>query len=439
MNSKIQLRCFLLVISFFIAFPKSAISQANTSVPLTSQKRSAIIKKTAEIFAEFYPIPEVSTEMIGYIDKRQREGAYDKFNNVDDFTSQLTKDMRSKSNDDHIRVYPYEKIPDDLAAEKKLGSPENNYGFQRVEILPGNIGYINLTTFINPKTAGSTAVAAMNFVAHCDALIIDLRFNGGGDEAMAQFLSSYFFDQSTHMTDVITPKDNLTEQIWTQEWVPGLRITVAPIYILMNTYSYSSAEVLAYQLQQIRRAKIVGEKTKGGVHGVRFMSFPDLSINLKVPYKTEINPYSKTNYINGVMPDITASSREALIVAHSELAKLLLTTETNIKKKYLLEWIIAGYEIDRNPIIRNDKKLAEYVGTYANVVITLDCSTLMLQRNDFKKQAMIPMGDDLFKFKDINEQKYRVQFIRDDKGKITGLSDLDSDGDTYPVKERERK
>jgi len=397
----------------------------------------AIIEKIEEIFSEYYPLPEVSVEMINYINKRKTKGEYEQFKNIDEFTSQLTKDLRSKSNDDHIKVYPYEKIPDDLLAEIKLGTPENNYGFQKVEILPGNIGYINLTTFNNPRSAGPTAIAAMNFVAHCDALIIDLRLNGGGDEAMAQFLSSWFFDKSTHMTDTFVLKNNVSEQRWTQEWVPGPRITEAPIYILMSSFTYSSAEIFAYQLQQIGRAKIIGQKTRGGVHGVKYMNFPNLQINLKVPYITEINPYSKTNFINGIIPDIQTSSETALIVANLEAAKNLLSTEKNSKKRYMLEWTISGCEIDLNPITLDEIKLSEYVGTYKNIEIILDCGRLMLQRRNFLIQEMVPMGNDLFKYKDVNEHKYRVQFTRNKKGKVTGLYDLDHDGDKYPIKERE--
>jgi hypothetical protein len=439
MKLKISLFYFLLFLSFFIALPKCAISQTNTDDSLTTQLRSAIIEKIEEIFSEYYPLPEVSEKMMDYINKRKTKGEYEQFKNIDEFTSQLTKDLRSKSNDDHIKVYPYEEIPDDLLAEVKLGSPENNYGFQKVEILPGNIGYIHLTTFNNPRSAAPTAIAAMNFVSHCDALIIDLRLNGGGDEAMAQFLSSYFLNKSTHLTDYFIRKDNITEQRWTQEWVPGPRIIDAPIYILMSSFTYSSAEVLAYQLQQIGRAKIVGEKTRGGAHGVRYMSFPELLINLKVPYSQEINPYSKTNYINGVIPDIPASSDKALIVAQVEAAKELLKTETDITKIFKLEWSIAGNEVELNPITIDDEILSEYQGTYKNVNITVECGNLMLQRGNLMKQEMIPMGNDLFKYKDVNEHKYRVQFIRNNNGELTGLYDLDSDGDKYPVKELENK
>jgi len=439
MKSNTKILCVLIIISFHIIFSNSTFSQDNdikTDDSLTSKKRSEIIQKVGEIFSSYYPSVEVSTEMINYINTKQKNDEYNRFNNIDEFTSELTKDLRSKSNDYHIRVSPYEKIPDDLLAETKLGSPENNYGFQRVELLPGNIGYINLTTFNNPKTAGSTAIAAINFVAHCDALIIDLRLNGGGDDRMALFISSYFFNKSNHLFDNFIRKDNVKEQSWTQEWVPGPRITQAPIYILMSSYSYSSSEVLAYNLQQLGRAKIVGEKTRGGAYAVRYMSFPELSINLKVPYSENINANSKTNFINGVIPDFPVSSDKALIVAQVEASKELLKTETDSLKRYKLKWSMEGNIVELNPIVLNNKKLLEYQGIYKNVKIGIEDTTLFLQRDNDMKQEMIPMGNDIFKYKDENEEKYRVRFIRNERGIIIGLYDFDSDGDSYPVKEK---
>jgi hypothetical protein len=180
----------------------------------------------------------------------------------------------------------------------------------------------------------------------------------------------------------------------------------------------------------------VGEKTRGGAHGVRYMSFHEIQINLKVPYSQEINPYSKTNYINGVIPDIPTTSDKALFVAQLEAAKELLKTETDSLKKYKLSWSIEGNKIEIDPIILHKLKLLEYQGTYKNVKISVERSTLLLQRSDATMQEMIPMGNDIFKYKDVNEEKYRVKFIRNESGIITGLYDFDSDGDKYPVKER---
>ncbi len=425
---------FILGFLFQVVNPFHSFSQDDI-IQLNNKKRLEIIEKVSEIFQEYYPLPEVSKKMVDFLKGENKLGNYNQFDNVNDFTSQLTKDLRKVSHDDHIRVSPFQKIPDDLLVETKLGYPENNYGFQKVEVLPGNIGYINLTTFNNPKTAGLTAIAAMNFVANSKALIIDLRINGGGDEAMAQLISSYFFDKSTHLSNDFIYKDSIIEQIWTQEWVPGKRITEEPIYILMSNYSYSSAEAMAYQLQQLKRAKIVGEKTRGGAHGVRYMSFPETHINLKVPYSQEVNPYSKTNYINGVIPDIPCNSDQALIVAQIEAAKELLETETDSLIRFKLEWAIEGCKVELTPTIFDNSKLLEYQGNYQNVRISCECKKLILYQDNASIQELTPMGNDIFKYMDLNQEKYRIQFTRNKKGIIDGLYEFDSDGDKYPIKQ----
>ena len=42
----------------------------------------------------------------------------------------------------------------------------------------------------------------MNFVAHTDALIFDLRENHGGDPNMVDFMVSYLFQRPTHINDL---------------------------------------------------------------------------------------------------------------------------------------------------------------------------------------------------------------------------------------------
>lgn len=409
---------------------------AGNNMPLTTGKRSAIIKKVADIFTRYYPLPDVAAEMTKFIRKKLKKGEYRSFDDLSTFTAQITRDLRSVSSDRHIRISPYEKIPEDLQKEMRLGSPDDNFGFHEVARLTGNIGYIQLNSFNNTKLAGPTAVAAMNFVAHCDALIIDLRLNGGGDTDMAQFLSSYFFDKTTHLSDNHTPKDNKTEQVWTQNWVPGPRLNNIPIYILLSRHSYSSSEDFSYSLQQLGKAVIIGEKTRGGAHGVTYKSFPEVSVNMKIPYTQTINPYSKTNYINGVIPDIPVQQEKALMAANIAAAKKLLETEENQQKRIKLEWVISGYSTDLNPVSVDPETLPEYTGTYQNVIITNECRGLFLKWGSRMKQELVPMGKDLFKYRDPDEFHYRVQFNRDDAGKVISFHWLDSDGDRHPPKEK---
>jgi peptidase S41-like protein len=98
----------VIIINQFIN-PVSSFSQVdngNKNNQFTSQNRLEIIEKTNEIFLEYYPLPELSMKMVNYINEKYKKGEYDQFENVSDFTYQITKDLRSISNDDHIRVSP---------------------------------------------------------------------------------------------------------------------------------------------------------------------------------------------------------------------------------------------------------------------------------------------------------------------------------------------
>jgi retinol-binding protein 3 len=319
-----------------------------------------------------------------------------------------------------------------LKAGMKMGDPDDNFGFHRVERLPGNIGYIDLVTFNNPGTAGPTAAAAMGLVANCDALIIDLRHNGGGDTDMSTLLSSYFFNERTHLTDIETRISNDHEEVWTLDDVTGSRMPDVPLFVLLSRYSYSTAEAFAYQLQQLGRAVIVGQQTRGGAHSVKYMTEPELGINLKVPYTRDHNPYSGTNYLDGVQPDIATSSEKALCAAGAAAADQLMKSETDVDKLYELLWVLEGYMSELKPARMAAEQLQDYAGAYRDTRISIDCGRMVMTRKG-KTYVLLPMGEDQFKYEDPAEAKYRLKFNRDDDGRVTGFHEHDRDGDRYPV------
>jgi C-terminal processing protease CtpA/Prc len=140
----------------------------------------------------------------------------------------------------------------------------DNCGFRKVEILPGNIGYLKFDMFADASFCGPTVVAAMNFLAHVDAIIFDLRENGGGDPKMVALVLSYLFDQPTHVNDLYNRKDDATTQYWTLPFVPGIRLGSAPAFVLIAKRTFSGAEEFTYDLKNLKRATIVGETTGGG-------------------------------------------------------------------------------------------------------------------------------------------------------------------------------
>jgi C-terminal processing protease CtpA/Prc len=190
-----------------------------------------------------------------------------------------------------------------------------NCGFEKVERLSSNIGYLKFNMFADPEVCGPTAVAAMNFLGNSDAIIIDLRENGGGDPKMIALLSTYLFSKPTHLNDLWERKSDTTQQYWTLPYVPGKRLDDKPAYVLTSKRTFSGAEEFSYSLKNLKRATIIGETTGGGAHPVRGQRIDD-HFMIGVPFARAINPSSKTNWEGiGVEPDVKVPAAEALATA----------------------------------------------------------------------------------------------------------------------------
>lgn len=190
-----------------------------------------------------------------------------------------------------------------------------NCAFEKVDILPGNLGYIKFNAFFDPDVCAPTVVAAMGFVAHTDALIFDLRDNGGGEPAMVSFIASYLFDKPTHLNDLYTRKGNTTRQYWTAAYVPGTVMPKQPVFVLTSKQTFSGAEEFSYDLKTQKRATLIGETTGGGAHPVSGHLVGDY-FDVGVPWGTAVNPITKTSWEGtGVEPDVKVAADDALKVA----------------------------------------------------------------------------------------------------------------------------
>jgi C-terminal processing protease CtpA/Prc len=195
-----------------------------------------------------------------------------------------------------------------------------NYGFVRTEILPGNIGYIRFDAFSASEEARGAAAAAMAFVSHCDAIVFDLRQNGGGSPRMVEFLGGYLFESPTVLNAFFDRKGKRVSQTKTLETVPGPKVTV-PVYLLTAARTFSCAEEFSYDLKSTKRATIVGETTGGGAHPVKGVPLND-RFEIMVPYERAENPVTHDNWEGkGVEPDIKAPADQALEAALADFAK----------------------------------------------------------------------------------------------------------------------
>jgi len=188
-----------------------------------------------------------------------------------------------------------------------------NFGFAKAEVLPGNIGYLEMRVFATGPEAEAAADAAMSRLADADALIVDLRRNGGGDPAMVARVSSYLFEQPTLLNSLHWREGDRTEDFWTTKEVAGKRFGQGkPVFVLTSKRTFSGAEEFAYNLKSLGRATIVGETTGGGAHPGGPQRIND-HFSVWVPSGRAINPITKTNREGtGVVPDVAVPADKAL-------------------------------------------------------------------------------------------------------------------------------
>lgn len=288
---------------------------------------------------ENYIIADLVDQIAGALSKRLHAGGYDSYTAPADFCVALSEHLLEMSHDKHLRVC-FSPQPPPAQGASPQSSPEDwfatflrlhNYGFQKVERLAGQVGYIELRGFAPPKLAGEIAIAAMALVANTEALLFDLRACPGGDAGMVTLIASYLFPHPTHLNTMHWRENDRLRQYWTAPYVPGSRYIGKEVYVLTSAQTFSAAEEFAYDLQQLKRATVVGEVTGGGAHPTeRFALAPHIIAH--IPIARSVNPISGTNWEQrGVQPDIAVAAEQALETAHRLALQSILERHANPK------------------------------------------------------------------------------------------------------------
>jgi hypothetical protein len=391
---------------------------------INKQEKEQVIHRIGEILNNLYVYPEKAEKMSSHITEKLKGGDYDSITSHQEFGSRVTNDLREISKDLHIRVVFGPEFVERLRREKEnQNDPEliklrlkelrkTNFGFKEVKILPCNIGYLDLRQFAGTQYAGETAVAAMNFLANCDALIIDIRNNGGGSPEMIQLLTSYFYEgEPIHLNSFYWRPGDTTTQTWTLPHVPGKRIPDIDIYVLTSNRTFSAAEEFSYNLKNLKRATLIGETTGGGAHpGGPEIVNDNFTIN--VPKGRAINPITNTNWEGvGVEPDIKVPQNKALATAHVKAIEKLIKSTKDENDKFGYEWHLESLKAELSPADVSSEILRSYAGKYGPRTIIFENGELFYQRESRPKYKMIPMSDELFMFKELDY--FRIKIIRE--------------------------
>jgi C-terminal processing protease CtpA/Prc len=283
----------------------------------------------------YYVFPDVAVKICENLKEHLESGDYSDINEGEFFAYVLTTHMQEICQDEHLWVrWHSEPLPDEEETlrwsevwmqDQQLQAKINNYGFHKVERMAGNVGYLDIRNFHHPSWGGHIAVAALNFLANADALIIDLRKCSGGYPGMVSLVSSYLLgEEPVHLNSIFWRDDDVTQQYWTLPYVPGQRLNDKSLYILISKKTFSGGEGFAYDMQARKRAVIIGEQTDGGAHpGASYQLHPHFETFIPIGCPT--HPITGENWESvGVTPDIPVSAELALKVAYKKALEAII-------------------------------------------------------------------------------------------------------------------
>ncbi|NTE03131.1 S41 family peptidase [Agrobacterium tumefaciens] len=306
---------FLLII---MSYGSVAVAQ---NPVLTKRIKKETIASISKSLKDNYIFLDTARRMGDFITMQFKIGAYDTIHSQNAFAYKLTTELQSVYHDGHLSISydpPAAKVEEEAdtvaqKAQRLQFRKQVNFGMEKAEIMPGNIGYLKLKGFFPPdQETKATITAALQFVSNSNALVIDVRDNMGGDPAAVSFFSGFFFNKKTHLNDLYCRKEGSFTEFWTTPDTTLVTLKTMPIYILTNKRTFSAGEEFAYNLQAQQRALIVGERTGGGAHPVAPEPVGN-SFIANIPNSRAINPITKTNWEGiGVKPDKEVIAEKAI-------------------------------------------------------------------------------------------------------------------------------
>jgi len=290
-------------------------------------RRAAVIERSLELLSENYVFSDRAGHAMADVRERAKRGEYDAITSPARLAELLGRHLSEATRDRHVQV-KFGAIPvsDPLSDTTETKSDleqlrheaeAEGFGIGKPRVLDGSVGYLPFRRFFRAELAGDALEAAMRNLAGTKALILDLRECRGGDPVMVALAASWLFEGRPRLWNtIVRRRDDTTTQFWTAAWLPGARYVGKPVYVLTAHRTFSAPESFAYELQQTRRATIVGEATGGGAHAGAWFPIED-RFSIFIPLSRYVSAVSGGDWEGtGVKPDVACDASEALERAH---------------------------------------------------------------------------------------------------------------------------
>jgi hypothetical protein len=432
---KKQLKTFCAI--FLLAFGTSYLcsGQTNTNDAINIKQ---LIDSLNISLNNNYVFPEKAKSISLFLQTQLERNFYTSYlNNPQKLAEQIEHDVNQIHHDPHLHIQ-YDpgfvarenaKPSEEEISQSKQYWKEQNYSFPKVEVLPGNIGYLPFGGFVDDiVSARATIYSALKFLANTSAIIIDLRENQGGSPEMVSQIESYFFKEKTHMNDLINRSANDTAVFYADPAKADSLNLAMPVYILTSHKTFSAAEDFSYGMQQAKRATIVGEITGGGAHPQMPFSIGQGFV-CSIPFARSYNPVTKTDWEGtGVIPDAKVEADEALLKAQELIFTEQLQTAKNEKEKHKSEYYLRSIRPTKETKNIPVNLLSQLTGTYPDITLYIDKNRLFSKNNYNRNVSELKLiANNLF----VLEEHAQIEFFKDSRGHYSSIKIYLNDGSIF--------
>ncbi|MEO8501638.1 MAG: S41 family peptidase [Vicinamibacteria bacterium] len=383
-------------VAFVLALSARLFAAEDT---LTPTVRSAVLESVISRLDSTYVDTDAAPRIIKALRARQAAHAYDAVTNPAQFGEMVTRDMRSVNGDLHLGLrYSKESPLPPGRGVSVFGDPRLlNFGMGRAEILDGNVGYLEITAFTGGDYQDAV-VDALRFLSRTDAVILDVRRNGGGASDMSHFIFSHFFGAKPVPTiDVRTRSSSEPNHRMSLADVPGPRRPEVPLFVLISQATGSAAEEFSFVLKNRGRATMVGRRTAGAGHMVAQIPV-DFGFTVSVSITRVSDPLTGAEWeLVGVQPDLAVAPEQALEAAHAAALKAIAAVTTDAGRAAVLRRLIETTEARARATPEAELRLARFSGRYeGRVVSARDGQLWYARRAGGLSEPLVPLGADVY-------------------------------------------